>query len=57
MRVQMGCRCGELITYTFVVTNTGNVTLTNVSITDPLPGRSTITCPSGTTNPNVERVQ
>ncbi len=29
---------GDVITYTIVVLNTGNVTLTNVSVTDPLTG-------------------
>ncbi|WP_431219469.1 DUF7507 domain-containing protein [Leifsonia xyli] len=34
---------GDVITYTFISSNNGNVTLTNVSITDPLPGLSALT--------------
>jgi len=39
---------GELITYVFVVRNTGNVTLRHVTVTDPLPGLSAITLPKST---------
>jgi len=41
---------GELITYTFTVTNTGNVTLHGVTVTDPKV--SPITFVSGDTNSN-----
>ncbi|HVL25205.1 MAG TPA: PT domain-containing protein, partial [Thermomicrobiales bacterium] len=34
----------DVVTYTFVATNTGNVTLGNVAISDPLPGLSTLSC-------------
>ncbi|UGS26861.1 DUF11 domain-containing protein [Microbacterium resistens] len=34
---------GDTVSYDFVATNTGNVTLTDVSITDPKPGLSALT--------------
>ena len=34
---------GDVVTYRFVVTNTGNVTLHNVSVTDAMPGLATPT--------------
>ncbi len=37
---------GDKITYTFVITNTGNVTLNGVTVTDPLAGLSAISCPA-----------
>jgi len=33
---------GDVVSYTFTATNTGNVTLTGVEITDPLPGLSAL---------------
>jgi uncharacterized repeat protein (TIGR01451 family) len=42
---------GTKITYSYNVTNTGNVTLTGVKVTDPMPGLSTITCPGTTLAP------
>ncbi|WP_415831036.1 gliding motility-associated C-terminal domain-containing protein, partial [Flavobacterium weaverense] len=47
---------GDIVTFKFVVTNTGNVTLTNVTVTDPLPGLvmsgSPITLNIGASNAN-----
>ncbi|MBH0116707.1 DUF11 domain-containing protein [Salinibacterium sp. NG253] len=43
---------GEVVTYSFVIRNTGNVTITGAAVTDPLSGLSSITYgtwPSGTT--------
>lgn len=38
---------GVVITYTMAVTNPGNTTLTDVTVTDPLAGLSAIDCGSG----------
>ncbi|MCL2782675.1 MAG: cadherin-like domain-containing protein, partial [Propionibacteriaceae bacterium] len=40
---------GQLVTYSFVATNTGNVTLHGVTVTDPLPGLSPVACPTSAT--------
>ncbi|MCS3444218.1 DUF11 domain-containing protein, partial [Microbacterium phyllosphaerae] len=36
-------RAGDVVIYTFTVTNTGQSTLTDIILSDPLPGLSTIT--------------
>ena len=36
---------GQVVSYSFLVTNTGNVTLTSVGVSDPLAGLSAISCP------------
>ncbi|MEX2557216.1 MAG: choice-of-anchor P family protein [Actinomycetota bacterium] len=43
-----GATPGDVISYTFLVTNTGDVALTGVTVTDPLPGLSAISCPATT---------
>ena len=42
---------GQIVTYSFLVSNTGNVTLTAIAVTDPLPGLSAVSCPQTTLNP------
>ncbi len=50
-------QAGEVITYTFSVTNTGNVTLSSVTVTDPLPGLSSISPASvGSLAPNATQI-
>ena len=45
---------GDTLTYSFVVTNIGNVNLTSVGITDPLPGLSSISCPQDTLSADLD---
>lgn len=47
---------GDEIEYTFTVENTGNMTLTNVNVTDPLPGLSAITPTNVTLAPGAIQV-
>jgi uncharacterized repeat protein (TIGR01451 family) len=44
---------GDTVTYTFVVTNIGTVTVTNIHVTDPLPGLGTIYCPKLDVDPTL----
>ncbi|MGL5406758.1 MAG: DUF7507 domain-containing protein [Propionibacteriaceae bacterium] len=45
-------KTGETVTYSFVVKNTGNVTLNNVAVKDPLPELSAVSCPVTTLAPD-----
>ena len=36
---------GEMIKYSFAVSNTGNVTMASIKVTDPMSGLSAVTCP------------
>jgi len=47
---------GDTIQYGFTVTNNGNVTLDNITVTDPLPGMPPITCPPGQLAPGQSKV-
>jgi uncharacterized repeat protein (TIGR01451 family) len=44
-------RAGDTVRYRYLVTNTGNVTLTDVKVNDLLPGLSAIACPSAALSP------
>ena len=44
---------GRLVTYSYRVTNTGNVTLNPVTVTDPMTGLSAINCPTSSLAPGV----
>ena len=43
---------GTPVTYQYLVTNTGNVTLTSITVTDPHSGLSAITCPDSALLPS-----
>ena len=45
-------QAGDQITYSFTVTNTGNVTVTNLAVTDPMLGG--VTCPVTTLAPGAQ---
>ncbi len=47
---------GTVITYSYTVINSGNVTLHGVSVTDPMPGLSAISCPQTTLAPPAQEV-
>jgi uncharacterized repeat protein (TIGR01451 family) len=42
---------GTTVHYSYLVTNTGNVTLTGIKVNDLLPGLSAVACPSTTLSP------
>jgi uncharacterized repeat protein (TIGR01451 family)/fimbrial isopeptide formation D2 family protein len=46
---------GDTISYSFVITNAGNVTLDNLTVADPLPGMPAISCPPGQLAPGASR--
>ena len=41
-------KVGQVISYSYLVTNTGNVTLTGITVHEGLPGLSAVTCPQAT---------
>ena len=44
-------RVGAVVTYSFVVTNSGNTTLTTIAIEDPIDGLSPVVCPTSSLAP------
>ena len=47
---------GTVVTYQYDVTNTGNVTLGSVGVTDPMSGLSAIGCPEPTLSPGASEI-
>ena len=45
---------GVPITYSYVVTNTGNLTLTSVGVSDPMAGLSPVSCPDASLAPGAD---
>jgi len=39
-------KVGQLVTYSFLVTNTGTAPLKQITVSDPLPGLSAVACPA-----------
>jgi large repetitive protein len=44
-------RLGDTITFSYLVANTGNTTITSLIVTDPQPGLSAVSCPVNTLAP------
>ncbi len=42
---------GVVITYSYLVTNSGNTTLTSIAVIDPMPGLSAVSCPDASLEP------
>ena len=47
---------GVPITYSYKVTNKGNVTLTSVQVADPMPGLSGVDCPGNALTPGTNEI-
>lgn len=60
----LGVKVGDVVTYTFAVSNSGNVTITNVSVSDvhngygtpPVPGNESLATDVGTAGDSIDAV-